>query len=56
MIIATTKLMHQLNYVFEFLQIFIPVNNQGVHWYLMVVDILERKLVLLDPLPCPERN
>ncbi|KEH30638.1 Ulp1 protease family, carboxy-terminal domain protein [Medicago truncatula] len=37
-------------------KIFIPVNDQGVHWYLMVVDIIERKLVLLDSLPCVERN
>jgi hypothetical protein len=41
---------------FYFIQIFIPVNDQGVHWYLMVVDVIERKLVLLDSLPCPERN
>jgi len=41
---------------FEFLQIFIPVNYTWVHWYIMVVDILERKLVLLDSLPCLEIN
>jgi len=56
MIIVTSKLKHQLNYVFALLQIFIPDNNQGVYLYLKVVDILERKLVLLDYLPCPARN
>ncbi|KEH19731.1 Ulp1 protease family, carboxy-terminal domain protein [Medicago truncatula] len=37
-------------------QDFILVNDQGVHWYLMAIDVLERKLVLLDSLPCPKRN
>jgi len=50
MIIVTSKFKHQLDYFFAFLQIFIPVNNQGVHCYLMVFDIFERKSVLLDSL------
>ncbi|KEH36757.1 Ulp1 protease family, carboxy-terminal domain protein [Medicago truncatula] len=37
-------------------KIFVPINDQGVHWYLMVVDFSERKLVVLDSLPCLERN
>jgi len=40
----------------QLLQIFIPINDQGVHWYLMVVDFVERKIYLLDSLPCAERK
>jgi len=42
--------------VFQFFQIFIPINDREIHWYLMVVDFLENKLFLLDPLPCEERQ
>ncbi|RHN39925.1 putative Ulp1 protease family catalytic domain-containing protein [Medicago truncatula] len=37
-------------------KIFIPINDQGVHWYLMVVDFVERKIYLLDSLPCANRK
>lgn len=37
-------------------KIFIPINDQGVHWYLMVVDFVERKIYLLDSLPCATRK
>jgi hypothetical protein len=37
------------------LQIFIHINDQGKHWYLLVVDLLHRKLIWLDSLPAEER-
>lgn len=37
-------------------KIFIPMNDQGLHWYLMVVDFIERKLYVLDSAPCAERK
>jgi hypothetical protein len=43
--------------VFQFFfQIFIPINDRGIHWYLMIVDFVENKVLLLDSLPCPERQ
>jgi Ulp1 family protease len=38
------------------LQMYIPMNDQGRHWYLMVVDFTERKLVWLDSLHSDERD
>ncbi|PNX58378.1 3-isopropylmalate dehydratase large subunit [Trifolium pratense] len=35
---------------------FIPMNDQGSHWYLMVVDFNQRKLVWLDSLHCASRD
>ncbi|XP_029125254.1 uncharacterized protein LOC109789341 isoform X2 [Cajanus cajan] len=41
----------------KFLQkIFIPINDNNDHWYLLVVDIYERKLLILDSLPCVARD
>lgn len=37
-------------------KIFIPMNDQGVHWYLVVVDFSERKMYVLDSAPCEERK
>ncbi|KEH25849.1 Ulp1 protease family, carboxy-terminal domain protein [Medicago truncatula] len=37
-------------------KIFIPINDRGIHWYPMVVDFLENKIVLLDSLPFPEKE
>ncbi|CAK8567935.1 unnamed protein product [Lathyrus sativus] len=37
-------------------KIFIPMNDQGNHWYLLVVDFIERKLIWLDPLPDVDRH
>lgn len=47
-----------LLFVFQifFFQIFIPINDRGIHWYPMVVDFLENKIVLLDSLPFPEKE
>ncbi|MCH85370.1 Ulp1 protease family carboxy-terminal domain protein, partial [Trifolium medium] len=36
-------------------KIFIPMNDEGVHWYLLVVDFIERKLIWLDSLPSEAR-
>jgi len=32
------------------------MNDQGVHWYLVVVDFSERKVYMLDSAPCDERK
>ncbi|MCI12646.1 Ulp1 protease family carboxy-terminal domain protein, partial [Trifolium medium] len=32
--------------------IFIPMNDCGVHWYLLVIDFIERKLFWLDSVQC----
>ncbi|CAJ2643718.1 unnamed protein product [Trifolium pratense] len=37
-------------------RMFIPMNDQGSHWYLMVVDFNQRKLVWLDSLHCASRD
>ncbi|WJX13141.1 hypothetical protein P8452_03567 [Trifolium repens] len=37
-------------------KMFIPMNDQGRHWYLMVVDFTKRKLVWLDSLHSDERD
>ncbi|WJX61257.1 hypothetical protein P8452_46368 [Trifolium repens] len=37
-------------------KMYIPMNDQGRHWYLMVVDFTERKLVWLDSLHFDERD
>ncbi|KAK2416601.1 ubiquitin-specific protease ESD4 [Trifolium repens] len=37
-------------------EMYIPMNDQGRHWYLMMVDFTERKLVWLDSLHCNERD
>ncbi|AES76042.1 Ulp1 protease family, carboxy-terminal domain protein [Medicago truncatula] len=35
---------------------FIPMNDRGVHWYLMVVDFSERKMYVLDSASTDERK
>ncbi|CAH9081764.1 unnamed protein product [Cuscuta epithymum] len=37
-------------------KIFIPINDQHVHWYLLVVAFDEKKLILLDSLPSEGRR
>ncbi|KAJ1384810.1 Ulp1 protease family, C-terminal catalytic domain, partial [Sesbania bispinosa] len=37
-------------------KIFVPINDQNSHWYLMVIDMNKRQLVLLDSLPCAKRR
>jgi len=32
------------------------MNDQGVHWYLVVVDFSERKVYMLDSAPGDERT
>ncbi|KAJ1376267.1 Ulp1 protease family, C-terminal catalytic domain [Sesbania bispinosa] len=36
--------------------IFVPLNDDNNHWYLMVVDMRQQKLVLLDSFPTADRN
>ncbi|KAJ1417976.1 Ulp1 protease family, C-terminal catalytic domain [Sesbania bispinosa] len=41
----------------EFLsKIFVPLNDDNNHWYLMVMDMRQQKLVLLDSFPTADRN
>ncbi|KAJ1392527.1 Ulp1 protease family, C-terminal catalytic domain [Sesbania bispinosa] len=37
-------------------KMFIPMNDQNNHWYLLVADMRAKKLVLLDSAPCELRN
>ncbi|PNX99568.1 Ulp1 protease family carboxy-terminal domain protein, partial [Trifolium pratense] len=37
-------------------KMFIPMNDNGNHWYLMIVDFIQRKLVCLDSLRCDARE
>ncbi|KAJ1442529.1 Ulp1 protease family, C-terminal catalytic domain [Sesbania bispinosa] len=37
-------------------KMFIPMNDEKKHWYLLVADIKAKKLVLLDSAPCESRN
>ncbi|WJX62734.1 hypothetical protein P8452_47698 [Trifolium repens] len=36
-------------------KIFIPINDNGNHWYLLVIDLMDRKCIWLDSLPDVER-
>ncbi|KAJ1377212.1 Ulp1 protease family, C-terminal catalytic domain [Sesbania bispinosa] len=41
----------------EFLsKIFIPINDNNNHWFLLVADMRAKKLILLDSAPCEKRN
>ncbi|QHO12440.1 Ulp1 protease family, carboxy-terminal domain protein [Arachis hypogaea] len=33
-------------------EIFVPMNEDNMHWYLLVIDIEKRHLILLDSKPC----
>ncbi|KAJ1430365.1 Ulp1 protease family, C-terminal catalytic domain [Sesbania bispinosa] len=37
-------------------KIFIPMNDDNMHWYLLVVDIRKEHLILLDSMPCAMRD
>ncbi|CAH9071776.1 unnamed protein product [Cuscuta epithymum] len=37
-------------------KIFIPINDDNIHWYLLVVDINSKTLNVLDSLPSPSRR
>ncbi|KAL5052734.1 hypothetical protein RYX36_033416, partial [Vicia faba] len=37
-------------------EIFIPINDQDVQWYLLVIDFFDRDLVWLDSMPSAERH
>ncbi|KAK2456646.1 ubiquitin-specific protease ESD4 [Trifolium repens] len=36
-------------------KIFIPINDNGAHWYLLVIDLMDRKCIWLDSMPDVER-
>ncbi|KAJ1411931.1 Ulp1 protease family, C-terminal catalytic domain [Sesbania bispinosa] len=36
--------------------IFVPINDDNDHWYLMVVDMFEKRLTILDSFPTEERR
>ncbi|KAJ1429943.1 Ulp1 protease family, C-terminal catalytic domain [Sesbania bispinosa] len=36
--------------------IFVPMNDSNIHWYLLVVDMKEKELILLDSNPCASRS
>ncbi|KAJ1405118.1 Ulp1 protease family, C-terminal catalytic domain [Sesbania bispinosa] len=37
-------------------KIFLPINDENLHWYLLVVDMKLHQLILLDSCPCPTRD
>ncbi|KAJ1427952.1 Ulp1 protease family, C-terminal catalytic domain [Sesbania bispinosa] len=37
-------------------KMFIPMNDENKHWYLLVADMKAKNLVLLDSAPCQARN
>ncbi|KAJ1421090.1 Ulp1 protease family, C-terminal catalytic domain [Sesbania bispinosa] len=37
-------------------KIFVPIQDESIHWYLLVIDIDEQKLILLDSHPCHLRR
>ncbi|KAK2430807.1 ubiquitin-specific protease ESD4 [Trifolium repens] len=42
--------------VYRTSKIFIPMNDQNLHWYLMIVDMVDHQIYLLDSLPCENRK
>lgn len=54
--VSFLALSHELNKVFFFFQIFVPIlvralDGSGLHWYLLVVDIENGIRYILDSLP-----
>ncbi|KAJ1377211.1 Ulp1 protease family, C-terminal catalytic domain [Sesbania bispinosa] len=45
-----------MGYVDLISKIFLPVNDEDLHWYLVVIDMEDEKLILLDSNPYPERR
>ncbi|KAJ1431407.1 Ulp1 protease family, C-terminal catalytic domain [Sesbania bispinosa] len=37
-------------------KIFVPLNDQNTHWYLMVIDVIENNIVILDSLQSEWQN
>ncbi|QHO02864.1 Ulp1 protease family, carboxy-terminal domain protein [Arachis hypogaea] len=51
----TLKRYYTEEYMGEFeslCKIFVPMNEDNMHWYLLVIDIEKRHLILLDSKPC----
>ncbi|KAJ1430535.1 Ulp1 protease family, C-terminal catalytic domain [Sesbania bispinosa] len=47
------KFMGKVDYLCK---IFVPINDQDSHWYLMIIDVNHNKIVILDSLMCELRN
>ncbi|KAJ1375735.1 Ulp1 protease family, C-terminal catalytic domain [Sesbania bispinosa] len=47
------KFMGKVDYLRK---IFVPINDQNSHWYLMIIDLNQNKIVILDSLMCEWRN
>ncbi|KAJ1415149.1 Ulp1 protease family, C-terminal catalytic domain [Sesbania bispinosa] len=45
-----------MGYVDLISKIFLPVNNEDLHWYLVVLDLEDEKVILLDSNPNPDRR
>ncbi|KAJ1377210.1 Ulp1 protease family, C-terminal catalytic domain [Sesbania bispinosa] len=45
-----------MGFVDKIKKIFIPIYDEGLHWYLVVIDMVDKKLWLLDSNPFPLRN
>ncbi|KAJ1380995.1 Ulp1 protease family, C-terminal catalytic domain [Sesbania bispinosa] len=45
-----------MGYVDLISKIFLPVNDEDLHWYLVVLDLEDEKVVLLDSNPNPDRR
>ncbi|KAJ1390002.1 Ulp1 protease family, C-terminal catalytic domain [Sesbania bispinosa] len=48
-----TKFMGMVDYLRK---IFVPINDSNLHWYLMVIDFNNNKIVILDSLRCEMQN
>ncbi|KAJ1427951.1 Ulp1 protease family, C-terminal catalytic domain [Sesbania bispinosa] len=45
-----------MGFVDKIKKIFIHIYDEGLHWYLVVIDLVDKKLWLLDSNPFPQRN
>ncbi|KAJ1393907.1 Ulp1 protease family, C-terminal catalytic domain [Sesbania bispinosa] len=45
-----------MGYVDLISKIFLPVNDEDLHWYLVVLDLEDEKVILLDSNPSPDRR
>ncbi|KAJ1380626.1 Ulp1 protease family, C-terminal catalytic domain [Sesbania bispinosa] len=45
-----------MGYVDLISKIFLPVNDEDLHWYLVVLDMEDEKVILLDSNPNPDRR
>ncbi|KAJ1386933.1 Ulp1 protease family, C-terminal catalytic domain [Sesbania bispinosa] len=45
-----------MGYIDLISKIFLPVNDEDLHWYLVVLDLEDEKVILLDSNPNPDRR